>query len=69
MTVEAHGHVQSLALDGGSGDIAVTIALEQTRSRQLITIFAKPDEITMYRPGMAAIVQVRPAPKTGEQQR
>ena len=63
MTVECQGHVMSLTHGGNKwDDVTVEIQLEQSRCTLPIKIYAKANEVAMYRPGMPVIMQLRPAP-------
>jgi hypothetical protein len=66
MTIECHGHVVSLSQsterDIGKQGVAVTIQLESRRCIDRITLHADRDEVGSYYPGMAMVLQLRPAP-------
>lgn len=70
MTVECVGHVVSLSQSSeraiGAHGVAVQIRLESSRCTHLIVIHADAAEVDIYRPGMAVIVQLRPAAPSQE---
>ena len=67
MTIEAVGHVDTISMTGGPlGTVSVRIRLEASRSLEDVVIFAKPEEIEMYRVGMPIRLQVRPDSASGD---
>lgn len=62
MTIEVHGHVESLST-GPMSMIAVTIRLASARSQELLTVFASKEELsTLYYPGKPITVRITPNP-------
>lgn len=63
MTIEVHGHIESMAV-GPLNMTAITIRIESSRARELLTILANQEEIAsnLYRPGKGITIRLWPAP-------
>ena len=62
MTIEVHGHVESLGL-GPMTMVSVTIRIASARSQELLTVFATRDELAnQYYPGKGITIRITPNP-------